>query len=102
MTTSITILGSSGYVGGELIRLVDGHPGLETAVPVRPVFTPHLVPMQRGILTTIYAPTTAGTAVLVCAIGNLVNGAAGQAVQAANLMLGLDETAGLPIEGWMP
>ncbi len=31
-----------------------------------------------------------------CAIDNLVKGAAGQAVQNANLMLGLDETAGLP------
>ena len=26
----------------------------------------------------------------------------GQAVQVANLMLGIDETAGLPLEGWMP
>jgi len=30
------------------------------------------------------------------AIDNLLKGAAGQAVQNANLMLGLDETAGLP------
>jgi N-acetyl-gamma-glutamyl-phosphate reductase len=30
------------------------------------------------------------------AIDNLVKGAAGQAVQNANLMLGLDEAAGLP------
>jgi N-acetyl-gamma-glutamyl-phosphate reductase len=43
-----------------------------------------------------------GTAILLCAIDNLVKGAAGQAVQAANLMLGLDETTGLPTEGWMP
>jgi N-acetyl-gamma-glutamyl-phosphate reductase len=42
------------------------------------------------------------TAVLICAIDNLVKGAAGQAVQAANLMLNLDEAAGLPMEGWMP
>ncbi|MEA2010876.1 MAG: N-acetyl-gamma-glutamyl-phosphate reductase, partial [Actinomycetota bacterium] len=28
MATSIAILGSSGYAGGELIRLVDGHPDL--------------------------------------------------------------------------
>jgi N-acetyl-gamma-glutamyl-phosphate reductase len=33
---------------------------------------------------------------VVAAIDNLVKGAAGQAVQNANLMLGLDETAGLP------
>ena len=131
----------------EMERALD----LESAHPVEVIFTPHLVPMQRGILTTIYAQTTTGTtldnlvdvledaysdepfvslvagspetrwvtgsnralisvnlddrtgtAVLVCAIDNLVKGAAGQAIQAANLMLGLAETAGLPMEGWMP
>jgi N-acetyl-gamma-glutamyl-phosphate reductase len=35
------------------------------------------------------------TAVITCAIDNLGKGAAGQAIQNANLMLGLDETAGL-------
>jgi len=119
--------------------------------PVQLVFTPHLVPMQRGMLTTAYAtavdgttfedivtalddayfdepfielidrsPETrwvvgsnrafisayfderTGTVVLLSAIDNLVKGAAGQAVQNANLMLGLYETAGLPMEGWMP
>ena len=119
--------------------------------PVEVTFTPHLVPMQRGILTTVYAkggegatladlrgvlekaygdepfvslvegsPETrwvvgsnraliavhfddrTGTAVLISAIDNLIKGAAGQAVQVANVMLGIDETAGLPMEGWMP
>lgn len=36
-----------------------------------------------------------GRAIVISAIDNLVKGAAGQAVQNANLMLGLDETAGL-------
>jgi N-acetyl-gamma-glutamyl-phosphate reductase len=36
------------------------------------------------------------TLILLSAIDNLVKGAAGQAVQNANLMLGLDETQGLP------
>ncbi len=115
------------------------------------VFTPHLAPMQRGILSTIYAnpvpgttldaieeafdaaygdspfvrrvdgpPQTrwvvgsnnvlvsfhldagAGTLIVLSAIDNLVKGAAGQAVQCANVMFGLDESAGLPMEGWMP
>lgn len=131
----------------EMERALD----LESTDAVELIFTPHLVPMQRGILTTIYAKTPAGTtlddlastledayrdepfvslvdgspetrwvtgsnralisanldertgtAVLICAIDNLVKGAAGQAVQAANLMLGFEETAGLPMEGWMP
>jgi N-acetyl-gamma-glutamyl-phosphate reductase len=33
--------------------------------------------------------------ILISAIDNLVKGAAGQAVQSMNIMLGLDETAGL-------
>jgi N-acetyl-gamma-glutamyl-phosphate reductase len=131
----------------EMERALD----MESSSPVELIFTPHLVPMQRGILTTIYAQTPkgttlddlvaalesayrdeafvslvvgspetrwvtgsnralisanfderTGTAVLISAIDNLVKGAAGQAVQAANLMLGLEETSGLPMEGWMP
>ena len=35
-------------------------------------------------------------------LDNLVKGAAGQAVQNANLVLGLDETAGLPVNGVAP
>ncbi|MDK1009829.1 MAG: N-acetyl-gamma-glutamyl-phosphate reductase [Actinomycetota bacterium] len=119
--------------------------------PTSVLFTPHLVPMQRGILSTIYADATqgttienltaafdtaygessfvrrldespetrwvvgsnnlfasihfderSGTVVIVSAIDNLVKGAAGQAVQNANLMFGFDEVAGLPVDGWMP
>jgi N-acetyl-gamma-glutamyl-phosphate reductase len=36
------------------------------------------------------------------AIDNLGKGAAGQMVQCANLMFGLDETAGLAAEGVFP
>jgi N-acetyl-gamma-glutamyl-phosphate reductase len=127
--------------------------GLGAVGPTEPrvIFTPHLVPMQRGILSTCYVPLQAGadaatvtailanayaaapfiavvenspntrwvvgtnralvkphyddrtgTAVVLVAIDNLLKGAAGQAVQCANLMLGFDETAGLPTAGWMP
>jgi N-acetyl-gamma-glutamyl-phosphate reductase len=37
-----------------------------------------------------------------CAIDNLTKGAAGQAIQAANVALGLPETAGLPVAGVYP
>ena len=36
---------------------------------------------------------------MICALDNLGKGAAGQAVQNANLALGLDETAGLRLTG---
>jgi N-acetyl-gamma-glutamyl-phosphate reductase len=39
------------------------------------------------------------TTIVVCALDNLGKGAAGQAVQNANLALGLDETAGLRLAG---
>lgn len=113
-------------------------------------FTPHLVPMQRGILSTCSAPLVNGSidditatlkkayadepfvdvvstpptsrwvvgsnrcimapyvdehtgrVIIIAAIDNLLKGAAGQAVQCANLMLGLPETTGLPFAGWMP
>jgi N-acetyl-gamma-glutamyl-phosphate reductase len=116
--------------------------------PARIAFTPHLVPMKRGLLATCYArprsavdagrlvdaartlyasepfvrivpvekgrgphtrtatasnfafvsyavnPST-GLVVAMAAIDNLGKGASGQAIQNANLIAGLDETAGL-------
>lgn len=46
--------------------------------------------------------THAGRAVVVCALDNLGKGAAGQATQNANLLLGLDETSGLTAQGVAP
>jgi N-acetyl-gamma-glutamyl-phosphate reductase len=43
-----------------------------------------------------------GRIVVTCALDNLGKGAAGQAVQNANLMLGLPETAGLAVDGVAP
>jgi N-acetyl-gamma-glutamyl-phosphate reductase len=40
-----------------------------------------------------------GTAIVICALDNLGKGAAGQAVQNANLALGLEPTAGLRLSG---
>jgi N-acetyl-gamma-glutamyl-phosphate reductase len=44
----------------------------------------------------------AGRVVVDAAIDNLGKGAAGQALQNANLILGLDETAGLSANGVAP
>jgi N-acetyl-gamma-glutamyl-phosphate reductase len=48
------------------------------------------------------ADRQAGRAVVVTALDNLVKGASGQAVQNANLLLGLEETAGLSAAGVAP
>jgi N-acetyl-gamma-glutamyl-phosphate reductase len=121
--------------------------------PVQVLFTPHLVPMTRGILATCYARPVAGvildtdgllagyrdyyaaepfvhvsagspgtkatmgsnavhvtvrydartnTVLAIAALDNLVKGASGQALQNANLVLGLPETAALSTIGLMP
>jgi N-acetyl-gamma-glutamyl-phosphate reductase len=121
---------------------------MEMGLGATMLFTPHLVPMTRGILATCYgeatgpcdplqalkdayadepfihvsteAPATkwvsgsngarltaryderTGRVLALSAIDNLGKGAAGQMVQCANLMLGLDETAGLTTIGVYP
>jgi len=73
----------------------------------------HLLPVGGGPATgaifgsnaahlQVAADTHAGRAIVVCALDNLVKGAAGQAIQIANLMLGLPETAGLTAHGVAP
>jgi N-acetyl-gamma-glutamyl-phosphate reductase len=47
----------------------------------------------------LYVDRATGRAIVVCALDNLGKGAAGQAVQNANLALGLDETLGLRLAG---
>src|SRR4051794_12909279 len=52
-------------------------------------------------LTARYDERT-GWILVLSALDNLVKGASGQALQCANLALGLDETAGLPLVGIQP
>ena len=54
---------------------------------------------SNAVHLQVAADAHAGRAVVVAALDNLVKGAAGQAVQNANLVLGLDETAGLSAIG---
>ncbi len=121
---------------------------MELALGARVLFTPHLVPMTRGILATCYGDALAtgdplqalheaydrepfvhvtdqppatkwvagsngvqltarndertGRILALAAIDNLGKGAAGQMIQCANLMLGLDEATGLTAIGVYP
>jgi N-acetyl-gamma-glutamyl-phosphate reductase len=52
-------------------------------------------------VTARYDPRT-GRVLAIAALDNLVKGAAGQMIQCANLMLGFEETAGLPLCGVYP
>jgi N-acetyl-gamma-glutamyl-phosphate reductase len=56
---------------------------------------------NAAFLTARYDERT-NMVVAISAIDNLGKGAAGQMIQCANLMLGLDETAGLPVAGVYP
>src|SRR6266550_7497309 len=47
----------------------------------------------------VFTDGATGTAIVICALDNLGKGAAGQAVQNANLALGLEPTAGLRLSG---
>ena len=128
-------------------------PEIEQELGAQVLFTPHLVPMSRGLLATCHArpaasanltsahllealrtrwadepfmvvtdgsPSTKATlgsnavhvtaryddrtdtVLAVAALDNLTKGASGGAVQAANVALGLDETAGLTAIGLAP
>lgn len=116
---------------------------------VRVQFTPHLLPMNRGILATVYVkgdpkevhatlakayeaepflkvlpfgalPSTRdiagsnychigvigdrlpGRAVVIAVLDNLTKGSSGQAIQNANLLLGIEETTGLMLAPVFP
>jgi N-acetyl-gamma-glutamyl-phosphate reductase len=47
----------------------------------------------------VFADRATDRTIVICALDNLGKGAAGQAVQNANIALGLDETAGLRLSG---
>ena len=47
----------------------------------------------------VFADAATGTTIVICALDNLGKGAAGQAVQNANIALGLTETAGMRLAG---
>ena len=63
--------------------------------------TPELSRVQHtdGAEIGLFEDSSTGHAIVVCALDNLGKGAAGQAVQNANLVLGLEETHGLRLAG---
>ncbi len=82
-------------------RLLDAY-GSAAAVRVLPEgATPELARVQHtdAAEIAIFQDRATGRAVVVCAIDNLGKGAAGQAVQNANLALGIEETLGLRLAG---
>ena len=62
---------------------------------------PELARMQGtdAAEVAVFEDAATGTTIVMCALDNLGKGAAGQAIQNANLALGIDETAGLRLHG---
>lgn len=61
----------------------------------------HVIGANTAHVRAVADPRT-GRVTASCAIDNLTKGAAGQAIQAANVALGLPEAAGLPTAGMYP
>jgi N-acetyl-gamma-glutamyl-phosphate reductase len=78
-----------------------GEPFVHVLGPGAQPTTKHVSGSNHALIA-IEADERTNTFVITCAIDNLGKGAAGQAVQNANLMLGLDETAGLGATGVFP
>ena len=70
-------------------------------VSMTPPSTKDTLGSNAAHLTARYDART-NTVVVLCAIDNLVKGAAGQAIQCANLISGLDEATGLTAAGVYP
>ena len=88
--------------GDPLEVLADAYAGSPfVAVSESSPSTKAVLGSNSAYLTARSDPRT-GWVVAICAIDNLVKGAAGQAIQCANLALGLPETAGLPTDGLWP
>ena len=84
---------------GELARFYAGAPSWSWTE--RSPSTKATLGSNCAHLTARYDDRT-GWIVAIAAIDNLTKGAAGQAIQCANLALGLPETAGLPSVGLYP
>lgn len=87
------------------LRFFKGHPFVRTR---RHTETRIPVPDPQAVLGSNFCDVTAladedgGRIVVLAALDNLVKGAAGQAVQAANLLFGLAEDTGLATQPVMP
>jgi N-acetyl-gamma-glutamyl-phosphate reductase len=78
-----------------------GEPFVRVCAPGRWPATAH-TSGSNAVHLQVAADPHSGRAIVVSALDNLVKGAAGQAVQNANIVLGLEETAGLTSAGVAP
>jgi N-acetyl-gamma-glutamyl-phosphate reductase len=92
---------SAAHAAGALRDAYAGEPFVHVLGAGRQPATKHTAGTNNALIG-FGADERTATAVVTCAIDNLGKGAAGQAVQNANLALGLDETCGLGAEAVYP
>jgi N-acetyl-gamma-glutamyl-phosphate reductase len=88
--------------GADLREALEDHYATSHVVDVLPAgVAPELARVQQtdGAEIGVFEDRLTGSSIVVCALDNLGKGAAGQALQNANLALGLDETLGLRLTG---
>lgn len=87
--------------GGSRERLEDAYADSDVVRVLPEGVAPELSRVQGTDTAEVglFEDRSTGTTIVVCALDNLGKGAAGQAVQNANLALGIDETAGLRLTG---
>jgi N-acetyl-gamma-glutamyl-phosphate reductase len=88
------------HTSGDARTLIEAAYAASAVVRVLPEgAVPELARVQGTDAAEIGVFANGDATIVICAIDNLGKGAAGQAVQNANLALGLPETAGLRLEG---
>ncbi len=90
------------YVKGDVREaLEDAYAGSAVVRVLPEGVTPEIARVQHtdGAEIAVFEDRATDHVIVVCALDNLGKGAAGQALQNANLALGLDETAGLRLSG---
>jgi N-acetyl-gamma-glutamyl-phosphate reductase len=89
-------------LGAEVRELLHDHYGASHVVDVLPEgVAPELGRVQQtdGAEIGVFDDRLTGAAIVICALDNLGKGAAGQAIQNANLLFGWEETMGLRLSG---
>jgi N-acetyl-gamma-glutamyl-phosphate reductase len=89
-TGGLTDLLRATWADEPFVTVVDGSPSTKATLG------------SNSVHVTALADERTGWVVALAALDNLVKGASGQAVQCANLMLGLAEDTGLPVVGTYP
>jgi ABC-type branched-subunit amino acid transport system ATPase component len=105
----VVLVGPSGCGKSTLLRMIAGLEGISGGtISIGDRVVNNLPPSTRDIAGSNYChlgvigDRIAGRAVVVAVLDNLTKGSSGQAIQNANLMLGIDETAGLMLAPVFP